>query len=398
MDVIEQEIHVTFRYPVHFTTGLFAASNRLLRDLVGAAEGGPARVVAVIDRGVQRAHPGLTDAITSYIAHHHDRMALSAPVLLLPGGEQVKNDPDHVTQVLDAIHAGALCRHSYLIAVGGGAVLDVAGFAAATAHRGVRLIRVPTTVLAQDDSAVGVKNGVNAYGKKNYLGTFAPPFAVVNDFSFLATLSDRDWVGGLTEAVKVALIRDASLFDFLEKHAAALLDRDPAAMEQVIRRSAVLHLRHIATSGDPFEQGSSRPLDFGHWAAHKLEQVTQHRMRHGEAVGVGIALDSTYAHLAGFLPEPEWRRITGLIMALGLSVYSPALSERLDAPADPSCVLRGLAEFQEHLGGRLTIMLLRGIGLPFDVNEIRTDVMIRSIEMLKTIEAGRADTPRTKAS
>jgi 3-dehydroquinate synthase len=340
----------------------------------------------------------LTEAITSYVAHHHDRLALSAPVLSLPGGEQVKNDPDHVTQVLDAINAGALCRHSYLIAIGGGALLDVAGFAAATAHRGVRLIRVPTTVLAQDDSAVGVKNGVNAYGKKNYLGTFAPPFAVINDFNFLATLSDRDWAGGLTEAVKVALIRDASLFEFLEEHAPALVGREAAAMEQVIRRSATLHLRHIATSGDPFEQGSSRPLDFGHWAAHKLEQATQHRLRHGEAVGIGIALDSTYAHLAGFLPEADWRRIIDLILALGLSVYTPALSERLDAPSDPACVLRGLAEFQEHLGGRLTVMLLRGIGAPFDVNEIRTEIMIRSIDVLKTIEAGRADKPRTKAS
>jgi 3-dehydroquinate synthase len=399
MDVIEQEIHVTFRYPVHFTTGLFAASNRLLRDLVeGRADARPVRVVVVIDRGVQRAHPGLTEAISSYFAQHHDAMALAAPVLILPGGEQVKNESEHVTQVLDAINAGALCRHSYVVAVGGGAVLDVVGFAAATAHRGVRLIRVPTTVLAQDDSAVGVKNGVNAYGKKNYLGTFATPFAVVNDFGFLSTLSDRDWRGGLTEAVKVALIRDSGLFDYLEQHAGALVDRDPAAMEQVIRRSATLHLRHIATSGDPFEQGSSRPLDFGHWAAHKLEQITHHRLGHGEAVGIGIALDSTYAYLAGFLPEPEWRRITDLILALGLAVYTPALSERLEAPEDPSCVLRGLAEFQEHLGGRLTIMLLRAIGAPFDVNEIRADLMIRSIEMLKNMEAGRAGTPRTKAS
>jgi 3-dehydroquinate synthase len=399
MDVIEQEIHVTFRYPVHFTTGLFAASNRLLRDLVGGtAESAPAKVVVVIDRGVQRAHPALLDSVTNYIAQHQDAIALAAPILVLPGGEQAKNQPEHIAEVLDAINAAALCRHSYLVAIGGGAVLDVAGFAAATAHRGVRLIRVPTTVLAQDDSAVGVKNGVNAYGKKNYLGTFAAPFAVVNDFSFLATLSDRDWRGGLTEAVKVALIRDRGLFDFLEQHAGALLDRDPAAMEQVIRRSAALHLRHIATSGDPFEQGSSRPLDFGHWAAHKLEQVTQHRLRHGEAVGIGIALDSTYSYLAGFLPEAEWRRIVDLILALGLSVYTPTLSERLEAPADSSCVLRGLAEFQEHLGGRLTIMLLRAIGSPFDVNEIRSDLMIRSIDLLKTVEAGRADKPRTKAS
>ena len=399
MDVIRQEIHVAFRYPVHFTTGVFTASNRLVRDLVQSDDpGAPAKVVVVVDRGVERAHPELTGSIERYCVEHADAITLAAPVLVIPGGEQVKNDARHTERVLEAINAAQLCRHSYLIAVGGGAVLDVAGFAAATAHRGVRLIRVPTTVLAQDDSAVGVKNGVNAFGKKNYLGTFAPPFAVINDFGFLSTLKDRDWRGGISEAVKAALIKDRGFFEFLEANAAALVAREPAAMEQVVRRSAALHLRHIATGGDPFELGSSRPLDFGHRAAHKLEQVTHHGLRHGEAVAIGIALDSTYSYLSGFLAEADWRRIIDIFLALGLSVYSPALGERLDTPADPDCVLRGLADFQEHLGGRLTIMLLKGIGEPFDVNEIHPDVMVRCIEMLKTIEAGRAETAAQKAS
>jgi 3-dehydroquinate synthase len=402
MDVIRQEIHVAFSYPVHFTTGVFTPSNRLVRDLVQSdiqsdAPRGPVKVVVVVDGGVERAHPDLTAAIERYSVEHEDAITLAAPILVIPGGEQVKNDARHTQRLLEAINAAQLCRHSYLIAVGGGAVLDVAGFAAATAHRGVRLIRVPTTVLAQDDSAVGVKNGVNAFGKKNYLGTFAPPFAVINDFGFLSTLSDRDWRGGISEAVKAALIKDRGFFEFLEANAGALVAREPAAIEQVVRRSAALHLRHIATGGDPFELGSSRPLDFGHWAAHKLEQMTRHRMRHGEAVAIGIALDSTYSRLSGFLPEPEWRRIIDIFHALGLSVYSPLLSERLDTPGDAGCVLRGLSDFQEHLGGRLTIMLLRGIGESFDVNEIRPDVMVRSIDVLKTIEAARAATAQ-KAS
>ena len=399
MDAIQQEIHVAFRYPVHFTTRVFDGSNRLLRNLVARSDDGqPARMVAVVDRGVDRAHPDLVESIGRYCLAHHDAIALAGPVLVIPGGEQVKTEPGHTERVLETINRAGLCRHSYLVAVGGGAVLDVAGFAAATAHRGVRLIRVPTTVLAQDDSAVGVKNGVNAYGKKNYLGTFAPPFAVINDFGFLSTLSDRDWRGGISEAVKAALIRDRRFFDFLEEHAAALLARDAHAMEQVIRRSAALHLQHIATGGDPFELGSSRPLDFGHWAAHKLEQMTGHRMRHGEAVGIGIAIDSTYSYLLGFLPESQWRRIIDLILALGLSVYAPPLSDGLDAPDGPGCVLRGLAEFQEHLGGRLTIMLLEDIGRPFDAHEIRTELMVRSIEILKAIDAGRSDGPAQMAS
>lgn len=399
MDAIQQEIQVSFRYPVHFTTGVFTAANPLLRDLTARADAlAASRVLVVVDSGVERAHPDVLDAIRGYFVAHRASMELAGPVLILPGGEQVKNDAAHVERLLGAIHAAALCRHSYLVAVGGGAVLDVAGFAAATAHRGVRLIRVPTTVLAQDDSGVGVKNGINAFGQKNYLGTFAPPFAVVNDFTFLTTLPDRDWRGGLTEAVKVALIRDAPFFDFLETHAAALLGRDRGLMEQVIRHSAALHLKHIATCGDPFELGSSRPLDFGHWAAHKLEQLTDHRLHHGEAVGIGIALDSTYSYLAGYLPERQWRRILDVISALGLAVYAPALGDRIDMPDDPRSVLRGLSEFQEHLGGRLTIMMLEDIGRPFDMHQIRTDLMLRSIETLKTIEAARAGRSAQKAS
>ena len=279
-----------------------------------------------------------------------------------------------------------LCRHSFVVAIGGGAVLDAVGYAAATAHRGIRLLRVPTTVLAQDDSAMGVKNGINAFGKKNYLGTFAPPFAVINDSSFLATLSDRDWRAGVSEAIKAALIKDRAFFDFLEQHAPLLKARDLPAMEQVIRRCAALHLTHIATGGDPFELGSSRPLDFGHWSAHKLEHLTNYRLGHGEAVAIGIALDTTYSYLAGFLPEDDWRRIISLLPAIGLSVYAPELGQDLDQEDSPSNVLRGLDEFREHLGGTLTILMLRSIGAPFDVHEIRKDVMIRSIGALRDFE------------
>ena len=400
MDVIQQEFLVPVRYPVYFTTGVFARSNPVLRDLVAAAAGedGPARIAVVLDRGVERTHPALVDTITAYCSEHTSSLALAAPVLVVPGGEAIKNERRHLDRILETINAASLCRHSYLIAVGGGAVLDAAGFAASTAHRGIRLIRVPTTVLSQDDSAMGVKNGINAFGKKNYLGTFAPPFAVINDVQFLSTLTDRDWRGGVTEAIKAALIRDRRFFELLEARAARLLDRDLSAMAEVIRRSAELHLNHIATGGDPFEQGSSRPLDFGHWAAHKLEQATNHRLGHGEAVGIGIALDTTYSHLAGFLPEAEWRRVIDLLFAVGVQIYTPALDDHLDTPEDRGCILGGLAEFQEHLGGRLTIMLLKNIGDPFDVHEIRPELVARSIGMLKTLHAERSAASAKKAS
>jgi 3-dehydroquinate synthase len=400
MDVIQQEFLVPVRYPVYFTTGVFTRSNPVLRDLVSAAaaEDGPARIAVVLDRGVERAHPALVDAISAYCSEHPGTLALAAPVLVVPGGEAIKNERRHLERILETINAASLCRHSYLIAVGGGAVLDAAGFAASTAHRGIRLIRVPTTVLSQDDSAMGVKNGINAFGKKNYLGTFAPPFAVINDVEFLSTLTDRDWRGGVTEAIKAALIRDRRFFELLEARASRLLDRDLSAMAEVIRRSAELHLNHIATGGDPFEQGSSRPLDFGHWAAHKLEQTTNHRLGHGEAVGIGIALDTTYSHLAGFLPEAEWRRVIDLLFAVGVQIYSPALEDHLDTPEDRGCILGGLAEFREHLGGRLTIMLLKDIGDPFDVHDIRPELVARSIALLKTLHAERSAASAKKAS
>lgn len=387
-DIQQQSIQVTFSYPVVFTTDLFSAENPTLEEILGQRPAGhpPARLLFVIDRGVVEAQPDLLSAIERHCLRLADRLEPAGPPLVIEGGEEAKNNPLVLEQVLAAIHAARLCRHSYVSAIGGGAVLDVVGYAAATAHRGLRLIRVPTTVLAQDDSAMGVKNGVNAFGQKNYLGSFSPPFAVINDFAFLRTLSERDWRSGISEAIKVALVRDPAFFDLLERDAALLAARDGDAMERLVRRSARLHLAHVATGGDPFELGSSRPLDYGHWAAHKLEQMTSHRLRHGEAVAIGIALDSSYAYRCGFLAEQDWRRILDLLLAVGFDLWAPELSRNLENPDADGCVLRGLEEFREHLGGDLTIMLLRGIGQPFDVHEIDRDAMIRSIELVATAQ------------
>src|SRR5204863_3284980 len=194
-----------FDYPVLFTDGLFQPDNPTLRQILARTTDvdGPAQVLFIIDSGVHDAQPGLAAAIEGYTAAHADAVRLAAHPLVITGGEASKSDPAVLHQIHQAIHDARLCRHSYVAAIGAGAVLDVVGYAAATAHRGIRLIRIPTTVLAQDDSAVGVKNGVNAFGKKNFLGTFAPPFAVINDLGFLATLSDRDWRSGISEAIKV---------------------------------------------------------------------------------------------------------------------------------------------------------------------------------------------------
>jgi 3-dehydroquinate synthase len=264
------------------------------------------------------------------------------------------------------------------MAIGGGALLDAVGYAAATAHRGVRLIRVPTTVLSQNDSGVGVKNSLNLFGKKNFIGTFSPPYAVINDFEFLRSLPDRDFRSGLAEAVKVALIKDAMFFQELEGATDGLNRRDSPSVEKVIYRCAELHLQHIAGS-DPFELGRSRPLDFGHWAAHKLEQLTDHRLRHGEAVAIGIALDSTYSHLVGMLSESDWHRILDLLLDLGFELDFSRF-EMKD-------LIGGLDEFREHLGGELTIMLLRTIGIGEEVHAIDQETLEQSAALLNHYSA-----------
>src|SRR3990170_4965980 len=220
MTVIRQSIVVPFGYDVHFTWDVFAPANPLLASVLRRGAAASANMICVLDQGVCDAHQQLPQQIRTYC--RANSLSLACPPLILPGGEAVKNSYEYVQLVQQAISDYGLCRHSFVVAVGGGALLDMAGFAAATAHRGVRLIRIPTTVLSQGDSGVGVKNGINAFGKKNFLGAFAPPHAVLNDFRFLLTLSDRDWRSGIAEAIKVALIKDSAFFEFLEREASAL--------------------------------------------------------------------------------------------------------------------------------------------------------------------------------
>lgn len=366
--VFQQSFHLRYSYPVHFTHGLFTRENDILDGvLVAGHPGERARVLVVLDEGLVSHHPDLAEQIAERAQVAFGWQLVGAP-LLLPGGEAAKNRLEHIERIYQAVEARALDRHSYILALGGGAVLDAVGYAAATSHRGIRLVRVPTTVLGQNDSGVGVKNSINYFGLKNFLGTFAPPWAVLNDFDFLRTLSRRDAVSGMAEAIKVALIKDAEFFDWLCRHVSELARCDSDAVEQLIERTAILHLRHISSSGDPFESGSSRPLDFGHWVAHKLESLTSHELRHGEAVAIGIALDSLYSVELGLLDAGAGERIIALIKGLGLPIYHPALEERSSDGA-PS-YLDGLEEFRQHLGGMLSVTLLKELGEGVQVHEM----------------------------
>lgn len=378
VDAILQRVPLVLEYPVVFTRNVFAPGNLVLADVLARREPDRRhRVAVIVDEGVDRAHPGLAAAIEGYARAHADRIDLAA-LWTVPGGEAAK-----VASVLDGIVARLaglrIDRHSLVLAIGGGAVLDVAGYAAATLHRGVRLVRLPTTVLAQNDAGVGVKNGINAFGAKNFLGTFAAPFAVIDDSAFLATLDPRDRIAGFAEAVKVAAIRDLIFFEWLCGHARALAAFDLDPVEKLIRRCAELHLAHIANGGDPFETGNARPLDFGHWAAHKLELLTNHDLRHGEAVAIGMVLDARYSVELGLLHEREFGAFVGLLEDLGLPTTHPLLF-------DPR-LLKGLAEFREHLGGELTITVLEELGRGVDHRDVRTELMERALVWMRARRA-----------
>ena len=371
----DAEFSVPFTHRLRFTRGVFDPMNRTLVDALDATRHGEARVAFVVDSGLAVNDASVLDRIQTYVQAHPTINRVGPKSLVVPGGENAKNNPSVLDGLLLLIDAARLCRRSYLIAVGGGAMLDAAGYAAAIAHRGIRLVRIPSTTLSQDDSGVGVKCGINHFGKKNFLGAFAVPHAVINDLDLLETLEDRDWRAGFSEAVKVALVKDAGFFGQIERTTGAIAARDLSAADPIIRRSAELHLRHITDGGDPFELTAARPLDFGHWSAHKLEQLSNYDLRHGEAVAIGVALDTVYSSLAGNLPEPEADRVLACLLALGFDLDHALLD-------DPR-LLEGLDEFREHLGGELTISLLHAIGDAYDVHAINPALVRESIAHLR---------------
>ena len=380
MDLIQRQIQVGWQLRVFFTEDVFNPANPVLNDAL--ADASQRKVLMVLEDSLAQALPGLEARIKDYFSAHADRLQLVRSPLFVEGGEHAKNSLTLVTDIVSHIDLHHLDRHSYLIAVGGGALLDVAGFAAATAHRGLRLVRIPTTTLSQADSGIGVKNAINAFGRKNFIGTFAPPFAVMNDFNLLATLEPRDKRAGYAEAVKIACIRDHAFFEEIERAADRLAAFEPVAMKRLIRRCAELHLDHIATSGDPFESGSARPLNFGHWAAHKLEQLSDFQIRHGEAVAVGIALDVIYSRNVGLLEAATAERILKLLERLGFKLFA---DELLSADAGNHLqILNGLEEFREHLGGELTITLLLEIGRDTAIHAVNAPKVIEAIHELRT--------------
>jgi len=363
---------VQFRHRLRLTHDVLGRETHVLAELLEPSGDQLPRVQFWVDEAVYQANPDLKQQLSAFGRRYADRLQVVGQPQWVPGGEAVKNDVHLIEQMLKVFNHYDLDRRSYVVAIGGGAVLDAVGLAVAIAHRGLRLVRLPTTTLAQADSGVGVKNSINLFNKKNWLGTFAVPWGVINDRRLVETLSDRDFRCGFSEAVKVSLLKEPEFFHSICQTATAIAERREAAWP-VIARSAWWHLRHITAGGDPFEMLEARPLDFGHWSAHKLESMTDFHVRHGEAVAIGVAIDTLYSARVLGLPRSSAEQVLDCLASLKLLLAHPALARTEE-------LFGGLEEFRQHLGGRLTITMLQDIGRPLDVHEIDHAAMRESIE------------------
>jgi 3-dehydroquinate synthase len=366
---------VSWEHRLRFTEDVFGADSAVLADLLQASEERIPRVQFWLDEHVASANPDLRQRLHAFGRRHAGRFLTCGAPQLVPGGEAIKNDVHILERMLKVMNEADLDRRSYVVVVGGGAVLDAVGFACAIAHRGLRLIRIPTTTLAQADSGVGVKNGVNLFEKKNWMGSFAVPWAVINDRRLLETLGDRDFRCGFSEAVKVSLLKDPEFFGQLLRDAGEITARGAAAW-RAIEQSSIWHLKHITQGGDPFEMLEARPLDFGHWSAHRLEALSRFDLRHGEAVAIGVAVDSVYSSLVHGFPAAQAEQVLQALEGLGLLQDHPSL-RATDA------LFAGLEEFRQHLGGRLTVTMLEQIGRPIDVHEVNRELMTEAIRRVQ---------------
>ena len=382
--VYKQEFKVSYDYPVVFTHNLFDEENdTLTKTMDRLDEGRIHRAAVYIDKDLAAANPRLISQIKNYFHANSSKIELVSEPILATSGEAAKSDYNLLKDVIWTIGNLHLDRQSFVIAIGGGSMLDAVGFASSLVHRGMRLIRIPSTVLAQNDAGVGVKNGFDEHGQKNFIGTFAPPFAVLNDYELLKTLPFEHWIGGVAEAFKVAIIKDANFFDQLCNDAPLYKKSDQNAMQSLVEKCAILHLNHIATTGDPFETGTARPLDFGHWSAHRIENLSGYKIGHGQAVAIGICLDSFYAMKKNLITENDFQRIVTAFKQSGLPIWCEQLG--WVAKSGELEILVGLDQFREHLGGRLTITLPDKIGSRIEVHNLDYDIIQQGVEELRKI-------------
>lgn len=307
--------HALGTYPVYIASGALAD----LPEIV-AAHCGSRAVALITDAAVGRQYEawesGHNPAWSSGGNGEHTTQGW-ATRLSVPPGEKFKTR-DTWANLTDALLNAGFGRDSALIGLGGGVIGDLTGFVAATYHRGIPFVLVPTTLLAMLDASVGGKTGVDTSHGKNLIGAFHPPVAVVADPATLRSLAEADYRSGLTEAVKHGLITDAGYLAWIEANSAALLARDLPALEILIRRSVEIKAGVVAS--DERESGPRAMLNAGHTVAHALEQVSGYQLPHGQAVGLGLLAECAMAERAGILPAGTGARVAALLGQLGLPV------------------------------------------------------------------------------
>jgi 3-dehydroquinate synthase len=348
-------------YDVRIGTGLIARAGDEIAPLLRRP-----RVAIVTDETVAGLH---LEALLQALAAR----GIAASALTLPPGEATKGWT-HLARTVDWLLAEKVERRDVVIALGGGVIGDLAGFAAAILRRGVRFVQVPTTLLAQVDSSVGGKTGINSNHGKNLVGAFHQPSLVLADIGVLATLSPREFLAGYGEVVKYGLLGDAALFDWLEVSGPAMAAGDSAARLAAVTRSVAMKAGIVAR--DETEEGERALLNLGHTFAHALEKATGYsdRLLHGEAVAIGCALAFELSQALGLCSQEAPSRVRAHLAAMGTK------RDLADIPGDlprPEALMALMAQDKKVIDGRLRFVLARGIGAAFVAEEVPGEAVLR---------------------
>lgn len=374
---IHQAFAVKFNYDIYFTGNMFGNNGMIFREIFKDKN---SKIMVFVDSGVAGKHTGIVKQISTWFKKNQESGSYISPVKV-PGGERCKCDRNAQRIIGDSLRIHGLDRHSFVVIIGGGAVLDTVGYIASITHRGIRQVRIPTTVLSQCDSGVGVKNGINYYNTKNYFGTFTPPYAVINDFRFIRSLGKRDILSGVAEAFKVALIKDKTFLNFLIRNGQAFKKQNAKVIKKMISRSAELHADHIAKGDDPFEMGSARPLDFGHWSGHYIETLTGYTLKHGEAVVLGLMIDMIIARELKLVTVREFNKVLEGLKACGFKLWHPVLEKR--EKNGKLSIANGLEEFRQHIGGELNLVMPDGLGKSCILKSISAEQIENAVTEMK---------------
>lgn len=325
-------------YPIHIDHDMLR-TNDLLRQQCGRGE-----ILIVSD---ERVAPLYLEQVQQCLGEN------SQHVLILPEGEETKNVANW-QKIIDELIRLKAGRDACLIALGGGVIGDLCGFAAATFMRGIRFLQVPTTLLAQVDASVGGKTAINHPLGKNLVGAFHQPIAVLADTSTLSTLSARHYRAGLAEVIKYGLIRDAKFLVWLEQNVEFLRNRDPEKLAEVIE--ICVRNKAEVVAADELEQGSRALLNFGHTFGHALESLTGYqRLLHGEAVAIGMVIACRLSEARGLCPAGLSERASSLLVSLGLPITLPG-------GVETGQILSAMTLDKKNEGGQLRLVLLNDVG------------------------------------